>query len=54
MAKLAPWVSRFLVIIIGYVAATIALRFVPVQNTQASVRPTSSVEVAAVSIPSVV
>ena len=54
MAKLAPWVSRILVIIIGYVAATIALRFVPVQNTQASVRPTSSVEVAAASIPSVV
>ncbi len=37
MARLAPWVSRFLVIFIGYVLAIIALRFVPVQNTQAAV-----------------
>ena len=55
MAKLAPWVSRFLVILIGFVAATIALRFVPVENTQAaSVQPSSSVLVEAVSTPSVV
>lgn len=42
MAKLAPWVSRLLVILIGYVAATVALRFVPVQDTQASVLPSSA------------
>ena len=54
MAKLAPWVSRFLVILIGFVAATIALRFVPVENTQASVRPTTSVEIEAASTPSVI
>ncbi len=56
MAKLAPWVSRLLVLIIGYLAAIIALRFVPVQNTQAAVLTpaNSSVsEVAAASIPSV-
>ncbi len=29
MTRLAPWVSRILIILIGYVAATIALRFVP-------------------------
>ena len=32
MAKLAAWVSRALIILIGYVAATIALRFVPVDE----------------------
>jgi general secretion pathway protein C len=32
MAKLAVWVSRVLVILIGYMAATIALRYVPVEN----------------------
>ncbi len=56
MAKLAPWVSRLLVLFIGYLAAIIALRFVPVQNTQAAVLApaNSSVsEVAAASIPSV-
>jgi len=56
MAKLAPWVSRLLVLIIGYLAAIIALRFVPVQNTQAAVlAPANSNvgEVAAASIPSV-
>ncbi len=52
MARLAPWVSRLLVIVIGYVAATIALRFVPVQDTQAAVRSSAPVEVAAVSAPS--
>ena len=56
MAKLAPWVSRLLVLLIGYLAAIIALRFVPVQNTQAAVlapAATSVSEVAAASIPSV-
>jgi len=56
MAKLAPWVSRLLVLLIGYLAAIIALRFVPVQNTQAAVlapATTSVSEVAAASIPSV-
>ncbi len=42
MAKLAPWVSRLLVILIGYVAATVALRFVPIEDTQASVVPRSA------------
>ena len=37
MTKLAPWVSRLLVVLIGYVAATIALRYVPVSNTGQSV-----------------
>jgi len=55
MARLAPWVSRLLVIIIGYVAAVIALRFVPVQETHASVVAPPSVEVPAVAVaPSVV
>ena len=56
MAKLAPWVSRLLVLLIGYLAAIIALRFVPVQNTQAAVLApagTNVSEVAAASIPSV-
>ncbi len=56
MARLAPWVSRLLVVLIGYVAATIALRFVPIQDTQAAtLAPTNAVsEVAAASVPSVV
>lgn len=37
MVRLAPWVSRILVVLIGYVAANIALRFVPQPDTQASV-----------------
>ena len=59
MAKLAPWVSRLLIIIIGYLAAIIALRFVPLQNTAAAAlapagNSASAVsEVAAASIPSV-
>ncbi len=32
MAKLAAWVSRALIILIGYVAAIIALRYVPVDE----------------------
>lgn len=55
MAKLAPWVSRLLVIMIGYVAAVIALRFVPVKDTQAAIiAPNAAVEVAAASLPTVV
>ena len=56
MARLAPWVSRILVLIIGYVAAVIALRFVPVQDTHASVvAPPSINEVRAVAVaPSVI
>ena len=56
MARLAPWVSRILVLVIGYVAAIIALRFVPVQNTHASaIAPGPSVEVPAAAVaPSVV
>ncbi len=55
MARLAPWTSRLLVLLIGYVAALIALRFVPIQDTQAAaVAPVSAVsEVAAASIPTV-
>lgn len=53
MAKLAPWVSRLLVIVIGYVVATISLRFVPIDETQASVLPPAiSLEVQAVGTPS--
>ena len=56
MARLAPWVSRLLVILIGYIAAIIALRFVPVQDTHASVvAPRSVNEVPAAAVaPSVV
>lgn len=57
MARLAPWVSRLLVLLIGYVAAVIALKFVPIQDTQAAViAPVSNnaSEVAAASMPSVV
>ena len=55
MARLAPWTSRLLVLLIGYVAALIALRFVPIQDTHAAaVAPVSAVsEVAAASIPTV-
>lgn len=54
MAKLAPWVSRLLVIVIGYVAATILLRFVPIDESQASsiLPPPVSLEVQAVGAPS--
>lgn len=56
MARLAPWVSRLLVLLIGYVAAIIALRFVPIQNTQAAVPAPSNVgsEVASQNLPTVV
>ena len=57
MARLAPWVSRLLVILIGYVAAVIALRFVPIQDTQAAViAPANTVSevAAAASTPSIV
>lgn len=54
MAKLAPWVSRILVILIGYVAATIALRFVPIDESQASIQPpVAPLEVQAVGSPSI-
>ena len=53
MAKLASWVSRLLVILIAYVAATISLRFVPIDETQASVAPPAvALEVQAVGSPS--
>ena len=53
MAKLASWVSRLLVILIAYVAATISLRFVPIDETQASVAPPAvPLEVQAVGSPS--
>lgn len=42
MAKLASWVSGLLVVLIGIVAALIALRFVPVQDIQASARPSQT------------
>lgn len=51
LAKLAPWVSRLLVVLIGYVAANIALQFVPVSNTEAA-RSTEPVIVTASSAPS--
>lgn len=56
MARLAPWASRLLVILIGYVAAVIALKLVPLQNTQAAaVVPAQNVsEVAAASAPTIV
>lgn len=55
MARLAPWTSRILVLLIGYVAALIALRFVPIQDTHAAaVAPVKAVsEVAAASTPTV-
>lgn len=53
MARLAPWVSRLLVIVIGYVAATISLRFVPVVETRADIAPPpAALEVQAVGSPS--
>ena len=53
MSKLAPWVSRSLVILIGYVVATISLKFVPIDETQASVLPPEvQLEVQAVGAPS--
>ncbi len=39
MTRLAPWVSRILIILIGYVAATIAVRFVPVAGNQSAASP---------------
>ncbi len=56
MARLAPWVSRLLVILIGYSAALVVLRFVPIKDTQAAiVAPANTVnEVAATSTPSIV
>ncbi len=54
MAKLAVWVSRVLVILIGYFAATIALRYVPVDNRQVMVaEPLPQQEIAAVGTPSI-
>ncbi|OED39439.1 type II secretion system protein GspC [Chromatiales bacterium (ex Bugula neritina AB1)] len=52
MAKLAPWVSRVLVILIGYLGGLIAIRFVPIETTFASVT-TTPLEVPAVATPSV-
>ncbi len=52
MAILAPWVSRILVILIGYLGGLIALKFVPVDETHASVAIAPQ-EVPAVATPSV-
>ena len=54
MTRVANWVSRILIVVIGYVAATVALRFVPVDTSvaSASASASASVEVPAVSTPS--
>ena len=52
MTRVANWVSRILVVVIGYVVATVALRFVPVDTSVASASVNASVEVPAVSTPS--
>lgn len=49
MIKVASWVSRALVVVIGYVAATVALRFVPIDTSVATASIEPSVEVPAVS-----
>ncbi len=54
MTRVANWVSRILIVVIGYVAATIALRFVPVDTSIATASVDKSVEVPAVSTPSTV
>ena len=54
MAKLAVWVSRVLVILIGYVAATIALRYIPVDEQPVLAAETLSQQVIeAVGTPSI-
>ncbi len=52
MSRLAPWVSRILIILIGYVGATIALRLVPVANTH-SVESPEAIVVTASAGPSI-
>ena len=54
MAKLAVWVSRVLVILIGYVAAIIALRYVPIDDQPVMAAETlPQQEIAAVGTPSI-
>lgn len=53
MKSVANWVSRILIVVIGYVAATVALRFVPVDTSVATASVKAPVEVPAVSTPSV-
>lgn len=53
MATFANWVSRILVVLIGYLLATIALRFVPIEQTLAATPAGTALEVPAVGIPSV-
>jgi len=52
MTRVANWVSRILVVLIGYTVATLALRFVPVDNSIAVASVDVPVEVPAVSTPS--
>jgi len=52
MTRVANWASRILIVFIGYVAATVALRFVPVDNSVATASVNTSLEVPAVSTPS--
>jgi general secretion pathway protein C len=52
MTRVANWVSRILIVLIGYVAATLALRFVPVDTSVATASVRAPVEVPAVSTPS--
>lgn len=52
MTRVANWVSRVLIVLIGYVAATLALRFVPVDTSVATASVNTPVEVPAVSTPS--
>jgi len=51
MTRVANWVSRILVIGIGYVMAMLALRFVPVDNSVVVAAENRAVEVQAVSAP---
>ena len=52
MTRVANWVSRLLVVLIGYTAATLALRFVPVDISVAATTVDAPVEIATVSTPS--
>lgn len=53
MTRVANWVSRILIVLIGYVVAIVALRFVPIDTSVATASIKAPVEVPAVSTPSV-
>ena len=54
MAKIAVWISRVLIILIAYVAATIALRYVPVDEQRVIVaEPLTQQNIAALPSPTI-